>query len=164
MLISDEDMRALARLEGVREVALGDCIMHYRDDEPFVTYLKRTKANIGDPDTGKPHWFSAPAVDTPDEAVLYNVDAQVRYANAHSVAELTSLLAANGLTPGRVLPKPTKDNSGRKAAKDNPWSAEGWNLTTQSHVWKTLGETKAQEIAAAAGCVLGSTKPNPAYN
>jgi hypothetical protein len=59
----------------------------------------------------------------------------------------------------------TVDNGGvKKPDATNPWSAAGWNVTAQMGVHKRLGETKAIAIAAAAGCKLGSTRPNPAYN
>ena len=114
MLISDEDMRALARVEGVREVALGDCILAYDDSEPFVTFLKRIRPE-------KPHWFAAPAADTPDEAALYSVEAQSRYARAHSTEELISLLKANGLTPGKVLKAAPVDPADKIKGSNNPY-------------------------------------------
>jgi hypothetical protein len=48
-------------------------------------------------------------------------------------------------------------NSGYAGA-NNPWSKEGWNVTKQGHLVKTLGEVKANEIAGQVGCVVGSTK------
>jgi hypothetical protein len=63
------------------------------------------------------------------------------------------------------MPKVVVDgNMPRKPAASNPWSAAGWNATEQSRLVKRIGETKAAAIADAAGCKLGSTKPNPAYN
>lgn len=52
----------------------------------------------------------------------------------------------------------------RKPAASNPWSVAGWNATQQSRLVTRIGEAKARAIAEAAGCKLGSTKPNPAYN
>ncbi len=48
------------------------------------------------------------------------------------------------------------------AGVNNPWSKEGWNLTKQGQVYKALGEAKAAEIAAQAGCKIGDTKPKAA--
>jgi hypothetical protein len=48
------------------------------------------------------------------------------------------------------------------AGANNPWSKEGWNITKQGAVVKTLGEAKAAEIAAQAGCKIGDTKPKAA--
>jgi hypothetical protein len=65
-------------------------------------------------------------------------------------------------------PEPPKtthnDGSRRRPEKTNPWSKEGWNLTNQSKLVRSIGETKAAAIAEAAGCKLGSTRPNPDYN
>jgi hypothetical protein len=62
-------------------------------------------------------------------------------------------------------PKTVHNNNGtRRPDKSNPWSAEGWNLTHQSRLVTKLGEKKAAEIAEAAGCKFGSTRPNPSYN
>jgi hypothetical protein len=52
----------------------------------------------------------------------------------------------------------------RKPDQTNPWSAAGWNVTAQSGIVKRLGLEKAGAIATAAGCKIGSTKPNPAFN
>jgi hypothetical protein len=52
----------------------------------------------------------------------------------------------------------------RKPDKSNPWSAKGWSLKEQGRLCTTLGEAKALQIAQAAGCRIGSTRPNPSYN
>ena len=46
---------------------------------------------------------------------------------------------------------------------NNPWSAKGWNVTRQGQLTRAAGEKKAAEMAAAVGCKLGATRPNPAY-
>jgi hypothetical protein len=46
----------------------------------------------------------------------------------------------------------------------NPWSRGGWSLRKQGELIRAAGEAKAAQIAAAVGCKIGSTKPNPAYN
>jgi len=51
----------------------------------------------------------------------------------------------------------------KKAAETNPWSAKGWSLTKQGELVK-LGVEKAAQIAKAAGCQIGSTRPNPNFN
>jgi hypothetical protein len=48
--------------------------------------------------------------------------------------------------------------------RNNPFSAAGWNVSRQGQLVKAMGEKKAADIAAAVGCTLGSTKPNPHYN
>lgn len=42
---------------------------------------------------------------------------------------------------------------------ENPWTAEGWNLTKQGQLYKTLGAAKAAEMAKAAGVQIGATRP-----
>ena len=42
---------------------------------------------------------------------------------------------------------------------DNPWSADGWNLTKQGQVVKEHGMARAQEMAKAVGSTVGSTRP-----
>jgi len=61
--------------------------------------------------------------------------------------------AADGVTP-----KP------RKAAETNPWSRAGWSLRRQGECIKAMGVGRAAQLAKAAGCVIGSTKPNPDFN
>jgi hypothetical protein len=155
MLISDEDMRALARAEGVREVALGDCVMGYDDTEPFVRYLRRVK-----PD--KPHWYAVPAVDTPDEAALHSVDAQVRYVKAHSEAELISLLASNGLKPSQTK-APAKVDAEKIPGATNPYSDQ-WRGTEEQRnaritsLIKSGGTALAASLARSAGKTIMNQK------
>lgn len=42
---------------------------------------------------------------------------------------------------------------------ENPWTAEGWNMTKQGQYLRQYGEAKAAEAAKAAGVTLGATKP-----
>jgi uracil-DNA glycosylase len=57
-----------------------------------------------------------------------------------------------------------EDGTPKKVGADNPWSAKGWHIGKQGKLILALGETKAGQIAASAGCRIGSTKPNPAWN
>jgi hypothetical protein len=45
----------------------------------------------------------------------------------------------------------------------NPFSCEGWNLSRQGSLVKSLGLEKTAQIARAVGCKLGDTKPNPKF-
>lgn len=45
--------------------------------------------------------------------------------------------------------------------KDNPWSADGWNITEQGRFVRQHGEEKAGQLAASVGSRLGATKPAP---
>lgn len=51
--------------------------------------------------------------------------------------------------------------AGFGSSKDNPWSAEGWNLTAQGNYLRTHGREKAEAAAKAAGSYLGATHPAP---
>jgi hypothetical protein len=67
----------------------------------------------------------------------------------------------------KYLPAPAANNgncNGRRPDKSNPWSAEGWNVTEQGRIAKTLGTDKAISMAKSAGCKLGDTKPSPHYS
>ena len=61
------------------------------------------------------------------------------------------------LTANSTKPTPKADH------RTNPWSKENWNVTAQGNCVRALGAEKASRIAAAVGCVLGSTKPSPHY-
>lgn len=53
------------------------------------------------------------------------------------------------------------DQKDKRPAKDNPWSAEGWNITKQGSVMRAdpaLGE----RLARAAGSFIGATRPTRA--
>jgi hypothetical protein len=69
----------------------------------------------------------------------------------------------------KYRPEPPKveaknEHGNRKPGSENPWSAQSWNITEQGRLERRLGKDKAAQIAAAAGCKLGSTRPNPLYN
>lgn len=51
---------------------------------------------------------------------------------------------------------------GGYGGSNNPWSKDGWSITKQGQLVTTLGETKAAEVAAQAGCKIGDTKPKAA--
>jgi hypothetical protein len=48
---------------------------------------------------------------------------------------------------------------GTYTGANNPWSKEGWNLTKQGALIKSLGEEKAAAIAQQAGSKIGATHP-----
>jgi hypothetical protein len=70
--------------------------------------------------------------------------------------------AETGAKPGKAVTPPSGNEAGRKAAaakRDNPWSREGWNVTKQGSLVRSLGLAKANEIAAAVGARVGQTRP-----
>jgi hypothetical protein len=52
-------------------------------------------------------------------------------------------------------------SGGGTLRSENPWSAEGWNLTRQGQAVKTMGLEKAAALAAQVGSKMGDTKPVP---
>ena len=69
---------------------------------------------------------------------------------------------AASLRKAADLAAPKKQNLSDRAS--NPWSQAGWNISKQGSLVRAVGAEKAARIAASVGCILGSTKPNPAYN
>ena len=66
----------------------------------------------------------------------------------------------------KYQPEPVRvqnDGTRRHAAKTNPWSKAGWNVSGQGKLVLSLGVEKAAQIAEAAGCRIGSTHHNPDY-
>lgn len=49
--------------------------------------------------------------------------------------------------------------AGSGSRAENPFSAEGWNMTKQGNLVRTLGLDKANAIAAQVGSKVGDTKP-----
>lgn len=53
-------------------------------------------------------------------------------------------------------------NGGNLSNAQNPWSAEGWNLTKQGQYVKQFGIEKATTMAERVGSKVGATKPTKA--
>ncbi len=84
---------------------------------------------------------------------------------ARTIERLINMLEDADLAPFRSEPAKGSNGDGiRKPAASNPWSRAGFNATAQSKLVKAIGVEKASAIAAAAGCKIGDTKPNPAFN
>jgi hypothetical protein len=140
-----------------------DLVYGGRTIEDFIKTLK----------TEKPHCFpSAQAVDLQEQAfgssptlksrgALYN---EVGAANYAKLAEQWGCDAS--LRPGKA---PAGHESETKkpslaARRDNPFSKQGWNITKQGALVKSLGIEKAAAIAKSVGVKIGDTKFNPDYN
>lgn len=54
-----------------------------------------------------------------------------------------------------------RGGSGGGGFANNPWSADHWNMTEQSRLYRELGAEKAGQMAQAAGTTLGGLKPTP---
>jgi hypothetical protein len=55
-----------------------------------------------------------------------------------------------------------KGGQGGYRGANNPWSKDGWSMTKQGQLVKSLGEEKAGAIAALVGCKIGDTRPKAA--
>jgi hypothetical protein len=73
-------------------------------------------------------------------------------------AERAALLASHE-NWGQSKENPDTENKENKSRSTNPWSRQGWSITQQGKLIRALGIQKAGEIAKAAGCVIGSTRP-----
>jgi hypothetical protein len=50
--------------------------------------------------------------------------------------------------------------SGGQGFAKNPWSADHWNMTEQGRLLREHGESRAEQMARAAGTTLGGMKPS----
>lgn len=176
----DDDVRALARGSGIVPTAEDDVLLNFPNDgsesfEEFITRIKPTR----------PHWFPPPEIGHNIDPALIEaacgehptLGARAKLRDACIAADgedlYVRLLDAWGasqktLAPGRnpkATDKEVEDvRAARKPQASNPWSRAGWNVSKQGQLVTTLGIEKASAIAVAAGCVVGSTKPNAAYN
>jgi hypothetical protein len=116
----------------------------------------------------RPHW--QPQTDNSavqaaeslrDEVLSGSVTAHGRMLR-QDPAGYQKLVQETGARPGKSAATPPANAKDRKAAEDrrsNPFSAEGWNVTKQAGLVKSLGLAKANEIAAAVGARVGQTRP-----
>lgn len=111
-----------------------------------------------------------------DDALMYGERLMQRTEDGKIVTKegvgFTPGLNAEGLL-GELLPKrphwqppsvgggagDRRGGGGGGSGKDNPWTQEGWNLTKQGEMVRTLGVEKAAAMAAAAGSRIGATGP-----
>ena len=110
--MTEDDFRAIALTDGVREVALNDLFANFQGHDGSVReFLKEIKPS-------RPHcWTATQVAGTPDEAALYSLEAQGAYLKANGEPATRALLAAEGLKLGQI----------RKAAKvdhatNNPYA------------------------------------------
>jgi hypothetical protein len=104
---------------------------------------------------------------------IAELDADIKAREHHSLETQAVFLrgaiaAFVAVDLAKYQPEPPRgsqnSNGTRKPDKSNPWSAQGWHIGNQGKLIKSIGETKAAQIAEAAGCKIGSTRPNPTYN
>jgi hypothetical protein len=119
-LILEDDFRAIALQEGVREVCLADAWARFADRQyngSVREFVKEAKSST-DPEILATHWFAAPVADSADSAALYSLAAQGELVKTHGAVFVTSLLAAEGLKLGQIKKAPKEDFSGT----NNPYA------------------------------------------
>jgi hypothetical protein len=154
MPMLDNDIRALARLSGVREVAFEDVLVNFpnNDSTSFADWLERIKPS-------RPHWFKPQTDGSDAEPALYKVEAQGQYVRDHGDLALMDLLRAHGLTePGQTL-KAKPVNAADIAKSGNPWSNECKLSDPEREARKVsiirrMGTRAASSLAASAGVTL----------
>ncbi len=97
-------------------------------------------------------------------AACKSLAVQGQMVKAIGVQRLSELMSLVGGKVGHLSePVAIKDDKPVKGAEyggsRNPWSAEGWSLKRQGELAKLMPIEKLQQIAAAAGCRVGSTRP-----
>jgi len=100
-----------------------------------------------------------------------NVTARGKLGKLMAPDELDALARTFGLNSaldfrrGKLPERVNGDGDKKKTgARDNPWLASQWSISKQGQLVKSLGVEAAARIAAAAGCKLGSVRPNPTFN
>ena len=102
-----------------------------------------------------------------------NMTARSKLSKQMTPDELDALARTFGLNSaldfrrGKLSERANGDDDKKKTGggdRSNPWLADQWNVTRQASLVKSLGVEAAARIAAAAGCKLGSVRPNPTYS
>jgi len=152
MPMLESDIRALARLSGVREVAFDDVIARFpnADTEGLSEWLAKIK-----PD--RPQWFRVMTTNTDNAPELFSIDAQGRYVKQHGEDALVELLATQNLRPGETLKAPKPNGSDTKG-ESNPWSKQFKGTDAEREARKTSiirsGTKFAASMAASAGVYI----------
>lgn len=177
--MNDADIRAIALAKGVVPTALYDIAVRFPNDGSVAldTWLDDIRKEA-------PHyWPPRDETEDVDKALVLaacgpkpTLAARAALRAAAGAELYSKILTAWGcsertLSPG-TNPKNVTDGTEKKseerAAKrpdaSNPWCKLGWNISAQGRLVVALGAEKAAQIAASAGCRIGSTKPNPDFN
>jgi hypothetical protein len=116
MPMTDDDIRALAKAAGIREVAFPDVLRQFPNDgvESFRDWHASVKAD-------KPHWVEEKPAEAGEE--LYSIKAQTAYVTKNGIEAATKHLASHGLKLGHITERP-KEKGGDDGvnASTNPWS------------------------------------------
>jgi hypothetical protein len=152
------DFDGIMLRHGIREVALDDAWMVYGDYEGTASEFAKAQQ------TERPHWFAVPVAESSDEKCLFSVEEQSRYARANGEAALLSLLKANGLSPGRVLPPVKSDPADAIRGANNPYADnfKGTPAEREAAIARLInnrnGTGLATQLARAAGKTLTGQK------
>ncbi|QPF91474.1 hypothetical protein [Bradyrhizobium commune] len=145
---------------------IGNELLHTETGDTIEEWAAKQK-------TERPHWY------LPDEVVdnvdvcfgggpksRVNIDARMKLFKEVGDVNYNNMMAQWGATPTRNGERPLPESRETverakqdKTAADNPWSASGWNITSQGRLVKALGLETAQGIAKAAGSFVGATRP-----
>ena len=95
LLSLEDDIRALALSRGIKEVAFGDVLLQFPNDDTlsFGEWFGGVKTN-------KPHWLEDKPAVAGDE--LYSIGAKTAYLKQHGVAATIVHLAKFGLKLGNI--------------------------------------------------------------
>ena len=160
MFIAPDDFRAIALAMGLREIAMEDALMNYdqsaSSDQSVRDFLNGMRES-------RPHWWTVVTDGTEvNDAVLYNVDAQSRYAKENGVHALGDLLARRGLRLGQTLKGAPDAKGDGDDLSTNPWSLKfkGDITARDARIASILrmnggGTAMAARLAKAAGTVVG---------
>ncbi len=171
-------------MESAVQELIGTHAQYFRNDGPDLKHIltgELIEDFVGKLKKEKPHYYASfqplseeqvldevieEACLSPSPAKLgrlYKAVGDVRY---HEILKQWGTDAAR-MKPG-IRPEWANKPEIKKAANraGNPFSKEGWNLTKQMALVKSIGPEKAAAIARRVGCKIGDTKPNadPRYN
>jgi hypothetical protein len=153
--MTEDDFRAIGFAKGVREVCLGDAWERFRDYSGSAgEFFDETKSEKIEP---APHWWAAPALDTPDEAALYSVQAQGEYVKAHGEAAARGMLAAEGLKLGQVKKRPAPDHTSNNPYAPAAPGKEAARMDAIIALLKSASPTLINSLAKSAGCRIDGT-------
>lgn len=177
MLPNVEQLAKICTEAGVMDVAVDDVLFRASefDDATGDIIHKATgltaKAWLAKQRETRPHWFG-PQNDEAHEleasafgagnvtarGKLVKANAALALARAHAWG-LRDLNDYRKGTPPATGDEPAGKKKSKPAGKDNPWSAENWNITKQGALVKVMGVDGAARMAKAAGSFVGATKP-----
>jgi hypothetical protein len=183
-LVMEELIRANPDLDDIWETALQEALnVHAKrfKSRPGSSALTDEHGNTIDDfvktlRTTNPWWFPSTEPDLQQRAFLEgNMTARseiIKNEGMEKYKMLAEQWSADPINPKIIGKQPGAEralgpDAAEKRARDhksNPWSKQGWSLTKQGECIKVMGLDGAARLAKAVGCVVGSTKPNPAYN